>query len=34
MSPVSGKEFLVYPSLFECDAFERLVLNWEHDDVQ
>jgi len=33
-NPASGKEFLVYPFLFECNATQALVLNWEHDDVQ
>lgn len=33
-SPTSGKEFLVYPFLFECDSAHELVLNWEHDEVQ
>ena len=33
-SPVSAKEFLVHPFLFECDSSEDLVLNWENDEVQ
>ena len=33
-SPTSAKKFLVHPFLFECDPAPRLVLNWEHDDVQ
>jgi ribose 1,5-bisphosphate isomerase len=33
-SPTSGKEFMVYPFLFECDSSTQLVLNWEHTDVQ
>jgi ADP-ribose pyrophosphatase YjhB (NUDIX family) len=33
-SPSSGKEFVVHPFLFECDANEPLVLNWEHDEAQ
>jgi ribose 1,5-bisphosphate isomerase len=33
-SPTSGKEFLVYPFLFECDSAPELVLNWEHDEAQ
>jgi ribose 1,5-bisphosphate isomerase len=30
----SGKEFLVHPFLFSCDSSARVVLNWEHDDMQ
>ena len=33
-SPASGKQFLVYPFLFECDESEPLVLNWEHDEAR
>jgi 8-oxo-dGTP pyrophosphatase MutT (NUDIX family) len=33
-STESGKQFLVYPFLFECPNGPSLVLNWEHDDVQ
>ena len=33
-SPTSGKEFRVYPFLYDCDASRQLVLNWEHDEVQ
>jgi 8-oxo-dGTP pyrophosphatase MutT (NUDIX family) len=33
-SAASGKQFLVYPFLFECVASEGIVLNWEHDEVQ
>ncbi len=33
-SPSSAKEFLVHPFLFECDRSEKLVLNWENDEVQ
>jgi len=33
-SPSSARNFLVHPFLFECDPTPRLVLNWEHDDVQ
>lgn len=33
-SPSSAKKFLVHPFLFECDSAEKLVLNWEHDEVQ
>jgi 8-oxo-dGTP pyrophosphatase MutT (NUDIX family) len=34
MSPSSRKQFLIHPFLFECDAAEPLVLNWENDDVK
>jgi 8-oxo-dGTP pyrophosphatase MutT (NUDIX family) len=33
-SPLSGKAFLVYPFLFDCDPTARVVLNWENDDVE
>ena len=33
-SPSSDKQFLVHPFLFECDASEPLVLNWENDEVK
>lgn len=33
-SPTSGKKFLVYPFLFECDSVDELVLNWEHDEMR
>ena len=33
-SPGSGKQFLVYPFLFESQQVPALVLNWEHDEVQ
>jgi 8-oxo-dGTP pyrophosphatase MutT (NUDIX family) len=33
-SPESGKMFLVYPFLFECEHADPLVLNWENDDAQ
>lgn len=33
-SPTSGKEFLVYPFLFECDSPDGLSLNWEHDGFE
>ena len=33
-SPSSSKEFLVHPFLFQCDSSQRLVLNWENDEVQ
>jgi ribose 1,5-bisphosphate isomerase len=32
-SPSSGKQFLVYPFLFECEGTDQVVLNWEHDEV-
>ena len=31
-SPTSGKQFLVYPFLFECSGTDQVVLNWEHDE--
>jgi 8-oxo-dGTP pyrophosphatase MutT (NUDIX family) len=33
-SPGSGKQFLVYPFLFECPHGPTLVLNWENDEAQ
>ena len=33
-SPGSGKQFLVYPFLFESQQVPSLVLNWEHDEAQ
>jgi hypothetical protein len=33
-SPDSGKQFLVYPFLFESKEVPTLVLNWEHDEAQ
>jgi len=33
-SSSSGKQFLVYAFLFECDSTENLVLNWEHEEVR
>jgi 8-oxo-dGTP pyrophosphatase MutT (NUDIX family) len=33
-SPGSGKQFLVYPFLFESDQTQPLVVNWEHDAAQ
>jgi 8-oxo-dGTP pyrophosphatase MutT (NUDIX family) len=33
-SPRSGKQFLVYPFLFDSDEAQPLVVNWEHDDAQ
>ena len=32
-SPASGKQFLVYPFLFESAAEMAVNLNWEHTDV-
>ena len=33
-SPGSGKQFLVYPFLFESEHRPTLVLNWEHEEAQ
>ena len=33
-SSTSGKAFLVYSFLFQCNSVDGVVLNWEHDDVQ
>jgi 8-oxo-dGTP pyrophosphatase MutT (NUDIX family) len=32
-SPASGKQFLVYPFLFESAAGSEVTLNWEHSEV-
>ena len=32
-SSASGKEFVVYPFLFECAAGSGVTLNWEHSAV-
>jgi 8-oxo-dGTP pyrophosphatase MutT (NUDIX family) len=33
-SPGSGKQFLVYPFLFDSPRMPSLTLNWEHDEAQ
>jgi 8-oxo-dGTP pyrophosphatase MutT (NUDIX family) len=33
-SPLSGKAFLVYSFLFDCEPAASLVLNWENDEVE
>jgi 8-oxo-dGTP pyrophosphatase MutT (NUDIX family) len=33
-SPLSGKAFLVYPFLFDCEPAAKVVLNWENDNVE